>query len=110
MKCELPYKIGTFIRAKGKIDGVQILGTVAAYELYDDGYMIWVSGYRESICGVFLPEDVVPLTDEEIYELKKAKKYIDEEVQEETNKFYAFSPPMPNPPCARKYWEDFEEK
>lgn len=110
MKCELSYEIGTFVRAKDKIYGVQILGTVAAYELYDDGYMIWVSGYRESICGVFLLEDVVLLTDEEIYELKRAKKYIDEEQAEKTNKFFAFPPPMPNPPCAREYWEDFEEK
>lgn len=74
MKFELPYEIGMFVKAKSKIDGVQILGTVAAYEL------------------------------------KKAKKYIDEEPAEKTNKFYAFPPPMPNPPCAIDYWEDFEEK
>ena len=55
MKCELPYEIGTFVRAKGKIDGAQILGTVAAYELYDDGYMIGVFVYLESICGMFIP-------------------------------------------------------
>ena len=62
---ELPYEIGTFVRAMED----DILGTVAAYTVGKDGYLIWVSGYKEPWCGEYLPDTVRPLTEAEIAKL-----------------------------------------
>ena len=78
MKGELPWDIGTFVKAVNSIENYTIFGTVAAYEVYDDGFCVWVSGYKEPVCGEFLPEHITPMTDEEIEALIKSKVFIEE--------------------------------
>lgn len=69
---DLPYDYGTFMKAKDKETGdVIFCGTVVAYTVCDDGWLVWVSGYRESCCGEFLPEEVEPMTELEIEDLMK---------------------------------------
>ena len=73
---ELPYDIGTFVKVKTKNNGVQYYGTIAAYTVARDGWLIWVSGYKEAITGEYLPEEVELMTTEEVDELRR--KYISE--------------------------------
>ena len=68
---ELPYDIGTFMKVKNKHGEVEYYGTVAAYTVAKDGWLVWVSGYKEPIAGECLPEDVELMTAEEIVELKR---------------------------------------
>lgn len=74
---KLPYTIGTFVKIinpKFKRKEPVDYGTVVAYEVCSQtDYYIWVSGYKEACCGEYLPEEVVPMTDEEIDELKKQR-------------------------------------
>lgn len=67
---DLPYDYGTFVKVKTKQSGTVDYGTVAAYMVMDDGWCIWVSGYRQSWCGEFLPEDIETMSELEIKELK----------------------------------------
>ena len=67
---ELPYNIGTFVKVKTKNGEVDYYGTVAAYTVSQDGYLIWVSGYKEAITGEYLPEEVELISDKEIELLK----------------------------------------
>ena len=68
---DLPYDYGTFVKVKAKDSTIFFYGTVAAYMVSYDGYLVWVSGYRESWCGEYLPEEVEPMTKKEIAELKR---------------------------------------
>lgn len=68
---ELPYDIGTFMKVKKENGEVTYCGTVAAYTVVDDGWLVWVSGYKEAITGEYLPEEVEVMTAEEVEELKK---------------------------------------
>lgn len=68
---ELPYDIGTFMKVFDKDKNVEYCGTVAAYTICNDGWLVWVSGYKQAVTGEFLPEEVEPMTEEEISELKK---------------------------------------
>lgn len=73
---DLPYNYGTFVKAKGKDGNILFLGTVVAYMVTDDGYCIWVSAYKEAQCGEFLPEEVEPMKEFEVEELKNKYKSI----------------------------------
>lgn len=66
---ELPYNIGTFVKVKTENGKVDYYGTVAAYTVSQDGYLIWVSGYKEAITGEYLPEEVELMSDKEIKSL-----------------------------------------
>lgn len=70
----LPYDYGTFVKTKDRNGDIMFYGTVSAYMVMDDGYCIWVSAYKEAQCGEFLPEDVVPMTEQEVIELKARYK------------------------------------
>lgn len=63
---ELPYDIGTFMKVKKKNGEVEYYGTVAAYTVVDDGWLVWVSGYKESVTGEYLPEEVELMTEKEV--------------------------------------------
>lgn len=67
---ELPYDIGTFLKVKNAYGKVEYCGTVAAYTVTDDGWLVWVSGYKQPVGGECLPEQVEPMTAEEIDILK----------------------------------------
>lgn len=73
MIVELPYEIGTYVKVIDTIGSdkrVEGIGSVAAYTVSKPGdYMIWVSGYKESWCGEYLPNEVIPLSEEEIKKL-----------------------------------------
>lgn len=71
---ELPYDIGTFMKVKNKDGSIEYCGTVAAYTVADDGWLVWVSGYKEAVTGEYSPDEVELMTEKEIKELKK--KYI----------------------------------
>lgn len=66
---ELPYNIGSFMKVKNSKGEVEYYGTVSAYTVVDDGWLIWVSGYKQSVTGEYLPEEVEPMTEHEINEL-----------------------------------------
>lgn len=74
---DLPYEIGTFVKVVDpKFERKEPIycGTVAAYTVCSQtDYCIWVSGYKEACTGEYLPEEVIPMTDEEIQELKKQR-------------------------------------
>ena len=77
-KVELPYNIGTFVKITNplferKNAPKTLFGTVSAYTVTNDGYFIWVSGYKESWGGEYLPSEVSPMTAEEIEKLKGEK-------------------------------------
>jgi predicted transcriptional regulator len=79
---ELPYDTGTFMKVLDKDKNVEYCGTVCAYTVVNQNdYAIWVSGYKEAVTGEFLPDQLEPMTEEEIQELKK--KY--EEVNYESS-------------------------
>lgn len=69
-RVELPYDIGTFLKVKNKDGKVEYCGTVAAYTVTDDGWLVWVSGYKQPVTGECLPEQVELMTEEEIDILK----------------------------------------
>lgn len=46
------------------------IGTVSAYTVFNKGYSIWISGYKEPCSGEYSPEEVIPMTEEEIIKLK----------------------------------------
>ena len=66
---ELPYDFGTFVKVKWDERNVEYCGTVAAYTVTDEGYLVWVSAYNESMTGEWLSRHVTPMTEEEIQEL-----------------------------------------
>lgn len=70
---DLPYDFGTFVKVKDVEANLIRYGSVATYEVMDDGYLIWVSGYKEPWCGVYLPDMVELMSDDEIEVL--VKKY-----------------------------------
>ena len=74
LKVELPYDIGTFMKVKGRNGEVMYCGTVAAYTVTDDGWLIWISGYKQAVTGEYLPEEVELMTEEEIAELVQTFK------------------------------------
>lgn len=67
---ELPYDIGAFLKVKNTDGRVEYCGTVAAYTVTDDGWLVWVSGYKQPVTGECLPEQVELMTEEEIDILK----------------------------------------
>ena len=71
---DLPHDYGTFVKAKGKDGAVLFLGTIVAYMVTDDGYLIWVYAYKEAQCGEFLTEEIELMTEQEIAELKARYK------------------------------------
>lgn len=79
MIVELPYEPGTFVKAIDTIDSdkrVEGYGTVVSYTVCSDkpnDFLVWVSGYKESWCGEYLPNEVTPLSEEEIEQLKKER-------------------------------------
>lgn len=77
-KVELPYNIGTFVNIiNPKFERREPIdcGTVSAYTVVgENNYCIWVSGYKESCTGEYLPEEVVPMTNEEIEKIKKERE------------------------------------
>ena len=66
---DLPYDYGTFVKVKCEKYQTEYCGTVAAYTVTDDGYLVWVSAYKESMTGEWLPEHITPMTESEIQEL-----------------------------------------
>ncbi len=69
-KVEFPYDIGTFVKGKFS-NGEMLYGTVSCYQCVDaSDFMIMVSAYKEPFCAEFLIEDLVLLTEDEIFELK----------------------------------------
>ena len=66
---ELPYDIGTFMKVKNKNGDIEYCGTVAAYTVANDGWAVWVSGYKQPVTGEYLPEEVELMTPEEIKNL-----------------------------------------
>lgn len=66
---ELPYDFGTFVKVKYDEYHAEYCGTVAAYTVTDEGFLIWVSAYNESMTGEWLPRHVTPMTESEIQEL-----------------------------------------
>lgn len=68
---DLPYDFGTFVKVKDKDGNVDCCGVVSAYTVVDDIWIVWVSEYKETFCRIFLPEDVEPMNEIEISELKK---------------------------------------
>jgi hypothetical protein len=70
---DLPYDFGTFVKVKDEESNLIRYGSVAIYEVMDDGYLIWVSGYKEPWRGVYLPDMVELMSDDEIEVL--VKKY-----------------------------------
>lgn len=66
IKVELPLDIGTFVREKD----TNFIGTVNAYTVFSDGYLVWVSGYRNAECGEFELEELEVLTEDEIKEIE----------------------------------------
>ena len=81
----LPYEYGTFVKVV-KDGKVVHEGTVACYTVAKDGYLIWVSGYKEACTGEYLPETVIPMTKEEIKDLKKRRGVEDNEEEDDTPK------------------------
>lgn len=75
IKIELPYDFGTFVKVKDKNREIEYCGIVAAYTVVDDGYLVWVSGYKQAVTGEFLPEDIELMSEEEIEELKKRYEF-----------------------------------
>lgn len=72
---ELPYNIGTFVKItkplfERKNVPKTLFGTVSGYTVLGDEYAVWVSGYKESWGGEYLPSEVSPMTDIEIEKLK----------------------------------------
>lgn len=65
-RVELPYDIGTFLKVKNTDGKVEYCGTVAAYTVTDDGWLVWVSGYKQPVTGECFPEQVELMTEEEI--------------------------------------------
>ena len=66
----LPYDHGTFVKVKDTDGNIAFYGRVAGYAVYKDGYTVYISeGSGTVICGEFLPEEVEPLTAQEIAEL-----------------------------------------
>ena len=47
----LPYDYGTFMKVLNEDRTVQYCGTVVAYTVTDDGWLVWVSGYKEAVTG-----------------------------------------------------------
>lgn len=78
MKIELPYEIGTFVKiistkTEEKVPYLDC-GTIIAYEVFgSDNHLIWVSGYRDNFIKGCFPEEVVPMTKEEINRLKEER-------------------------------------
>lgn len=70
---DLPYEIGIFVKVKPKDEDSILYGTVVAYTVGRDGYLIWVSGYKEPMTGEYLPEEIEPMNLEEIEQLKLTK-------------------------------------
>ena len=74
-KVELPYDIGTFVKITNPLFERKdvpktLFGTVSGYTVLGDGYTIWVSGYKESWGGEYLPSEISPMTAEKIEKLK----------------------------------------
>ena len=67
----LPYDYGTFMKVLNEDKTVQYCGTVVAYTVVEDGWLVWVSGYKEAVTGEFEEHEVEVMTEEEIIELKK---------------------------------------
>ena len=77
-----PYDIGTFVRVNDNQrgerpssesiighDDLGDIGTVSCYQCVTDrkdDYCIMVSGYKQSWCGEYLPEEIRLLSSEEI--------------------------------------------
>lgn len=78
---KLPYDIGTFVKALKENGEVDYCGTVAAYTICEDGWLVWVSGYKQAVTREYLPEEVEPMTEQEVEEL--VKKYEDLEKQQQ---------------------------
>lgn len=70
---DLPYDYGTFVKVKNKNGTVNYCGTVAAYTITDDGWSVWVSGYKEAITGEYLPDEIELMSEKEIEELLKER-------------------------------------
>lgn len=68
---ELPYDYGTFVKVKNENGDVDFHGTVEAYTVTEDGYFVWVSGYKQPCCAECLPEQIELMTESEIEELVK---------------------------------------
>ena len=66
---ELPYEFGTWMKVLNKDKTIAYCGTVVAYTVTDDGWLVYVSGYKEAVTGEYLPDEVVQMTQREIDEL-----------------------------------------
>ena len=66
---ELPYDYGTFVKVKNNNGIVTCRGTVSAYMVVEDGYIVLVSRYNQPWETECLPEQVEPMTELEIEEL-----------------------------------------
>lgn len=70
LKVELLYDIGTYMKVINSEGKTEYCGTVAAYTIVNDGWLVWVSGYKQAVTGEYLPDEVVPMSEEEIIELE----------------------------------------
>ena len=73
----LPYDYGTFMKVLNEDKTVQYCGTVVAYTVVEDGWLVWVSGYKEAVTGEFEEHEIEVMTEEEIIELKKKYRTIE---------------------------------
>lgn len=69
IKVELPYDFGTFMKAKDFDGNVECRGSIVGYTVTDEGWLVWISAYKESFAGEYLPSMVEPMTEEEIEEM-----------------------------------------
>ena len=70
----LPYDNGTFVKiVDPEFERKQPIefGVVCGYTVFSPtDFFIVVSGYKESWSGEYLPSEVIPLTEEEIKQIK----------------------------------------
>ena len=75
---KLPYQFGQFVRIKE----TNAIGTINAYTVFEDGILVWVSGYKQSWCGEFEENEFFLLKKEEELEvINKYKEYNNESNQ-----------------------------
>jgi len=70
----LPYDKGTFVKIVNpefeRKNPIHI-GTVSGYNVFSPSeFTVWISGYKEPWCCEYLPTEIIPLTKDEINQIK----------------------------------------
>ena len=73
---ELPYDFGTFVKVLDDKKTVKYYGTISAYTVTEDGWLAWVSIYKQALSEECLPEEIKLMTEKEIKNLIKGEKNI----------------------------------